>query len=110
MKASTLKRFFRLEGFEEHLALHRMDCLAGSGFLDHWNFVRERWLAMPEETVRPKPLITGRELIAAGYKPGAQFKEMLRAVEDAQLEGTIGTADEALQLVRQRFGEAASSL
>jgi poly(A) polymerase len=110
MKAFTLKRFFRLEGFEEHLALHRMDCLAGSGFLDHWNFVRERWLAMPEETVRPKPLITGRELIAAGYKPGAQFKEMLRAVEDAQLEGTIGTADEALQLVRQRFGEAASSL
>jgi poly(A) polymerase len=105
MKASTLKRFFRLEGFEEHLALHRMDCLAGSGFLEHWEFVRERWLAMPEETVRPKPLITGRELIAVGYRPGARFKEMLRAVEDAQLEGTIGTADEALRLVRERFGE-----
>jgi len=109
MKASTLKRFFRLEGFEEHLALHRMDCLAGSGFLEHWEFVRERWLAMPEETVRPKPLITGRELIAAGYRPGAGFKEMLRAVEDAQLEGAIGTTDEALRLVRERFGEAASS-
>ncbi len=109
MKASTLKRFFRLERFEEHLALHRMDCLAGSGFLEHWEFVRERWLAMPEETVRPKPLITGRELIAAGYRPGAGFKEMLRAVEDAQLEGTIGTADEALRLVKERFGEAASS-
>jgi poly(A) polymerase len=103
MKASTLKRFFRLEGFEEHLALHRMDCLAGSGNLEHWEFVRERWLAMPEETVRPRPLITGRELIAAGYQPGAAFKEMLRAVEDAQLEGTIGTADEALRLVKERF-------
>jgi putative nucleotidyltransferase with HDIG domain len=106
MKASTLKRFFRLPGFEEHLALHRMDCLAGSGDLEHWEFVRERWLAMPEETVRPKPLITGRELIAAGYAPGVQFREILRAVEDAQLEGTIGTADEALRLVRERFGEA----
>jgi poly(A) polymerase len=104
MKASTLKRFFRLPGFEEHLALHRMDCLAGSGNLEHWEFVRERWLAMPEETVRPRPLITGRELIAAGYKPGAGFKEMLRAVEDAQLEGTIGTAEEAMRLVRERFG------
>jgi poly(A) polymerase len=103
MKASTLKRFFRLEGFEEHLALHRMDCLAGGGNLEHWEFVRERWLAMPEEAVRPQPLITGRELIAAGYKPGAGFKEMLRAVEDAQLEGTIGTAEEALRLVRERF-------
>jgi poly(A) polymerase len=109
MKASTLKRFFRLERFEEHLALHRMDCVAGSGYLEHWEFVREKWLAMPEETVRPKPLITGRELIAAGYRPGAGFKEMLRAVEDAQLEGTIASADEALRLVRERFGEAAAS-
>jgi poly(A) polymerase len=103
MKASTLKRFFRLEGFEEHLALHRMDCLAGSGNLEHWEFVRERYESMPEETVRPRPLITGRELIAAGYQPGAGFKEMLRAVEDAQLEGMIGTADEALSLVKERF-------
>jgi poly(A) polymerase len=103
MKASTLKRFFRLDRFDEHLALHRMDCLAGSGNLDHWEFVRERWQAMPEEAVRPKPLITGRELIAAGYKPGAAFKQMLRAVEDAQLEGTIATEEEALRLVNARW-------
>jgi poly(A) polymerase len=103
MKASTLKRFFRLERFEEHLALHRMDCLAGSGNLDHWEFVREQWQTMPQEAVRPTPLITGRELISAGYVPGAAFKEMLRAVEDAQLEGLIGTADEALRMVREKF-------
>jgi poly(A) polymerase len=103
MKASTLKRFFRLEGFDQHLALHRMDCLAGSGHLDNWEFMRERYLATPAEAVRPRPLITGRELIAAGYVPGAKFKEMLHMVEDAQLEGTIATPDEALQLVRERF-------
>jgi poly(A) polymerase len=103
MKTSTLKRFFRLEDFEQHLALHRMDCMAGSGNLEHWEFVRERWMAMPEETVRPPALITGRELIAAGYKPGAEFKQMLRAVEDAQLEGTIETAEEALLMVKDRF-------
>jgi poly(A) polymerase len=103
MNASTLKRFFRLDCFDEHLALHRMDCLAASGNLENWEFVRERFSSMPEETVRPQPLITGRELIAAGYPPGARFREMLRAAEDAQLEGTIATADEALQLVRERF-------
>lgn len=108
MKASTLKRFFRLESFDQHLALHRMDCLAGSGNLDHWSFVRERYLAMPKEAVRPQPLITGRELIAAGFTPGAAFKEMLRAVEDAQLEGLIATVDEAMALVRERFGESTS--
>jgi poly(A) polymerase len=103
MKASTLKRFFRLENFPQHLDLHRMDCLAGSGNLDHWNFVRARYEMMPEEAVRPQPLLTGRELIAAGYQPGAAFKEMLRAVEDAQLEGAIATPAEALALLRNRF-------
>jgi poly(A) polymerase len=109
MKASTLKRFFRLEGFDEHLALHRMDCLSASGNLENWEFVRERFFSMPEEVTKPKPLLTGRELIAAGYLPGAQFRAMLRAVEDAQLEGTIATEEEALRLVRQRFGNAAPS-
>jgi poly(A) polymerase len=108
MKASTLKRFFRLEDFPEHLALHRMDCMAAHANLDIYDFVRDQYYAMPEETVRPQPLLTGRELIAAGYKPGPLFKEMLQAVEDAQLEGAIATADEAMALVKARFGVAGS--
>lgn len=103
MKASTLKRFFRLDCFEEHLALHRMDCMAAHGNLDIWEFVRERFYATPQEDVRPKPLLTGRELIAAGYLPGPQFKTILQTIEDAQLEGAIGSPEEALRLVRERF-------
>ena len=103
MKNSTLKRFFRLDNFPEHLRMHRMDCMAGSGNLDHWNFVRERYESMPEEVVRPQPLVTGRELIAAGYRPGEGFREMLRAAEDAQLDGAITTPAEALALIRERF-------
>jgi poly(A) polymerase len=80
-----------------------MDCMAGSKNLHHWNFVRERYDAMPEEVVRPEPLITGHELIAAGYEPGPRFKEVLRAVEDAQLEGIIHTQDEAMAMVREWF-------
>ncbi|HZP05831.1 MAG TPA: CCA tRNA nucleotidyltransferase [Terracidiphilus sp.] len=104
MKTSTLKRFFRLEKFDEHLALHRMDAMASNRDLHYWKFARERWQSMPEETVRPQPLITGRELIALGYEPGAQFREMLQAAEDAQLEGTVQTSEQALALVRERFG------
>jgi poly(A) polymerase len=104
MKESTLKRFFRLERFDEHLALHRMDCLAAHGNLEIWEFVRERYESLPDEAVRPKPLITGRELIVAGYPPGPEFKEMLRTVEDAQLEGAISTTEQAMELVRERFG------
>jgi poly(A) polymerase len=104
MKSSTLKRFFRLERFDEHLALHHMDAMASNRNLHSWEFVRERWQTTPAETVRPQPLITGRELIAAGYAPGAGFREMLRAAEDAQLEGSVNTAEDALRVVRERFG------
>jgi len=109
MKQSTLKRFFRLPCFEEHLALHKMDCLAAHGNLDIYYFVDQRFHSMPEEDVRPRPLLTGRELIAAGYAPGPLFKEMLQAAEDAQLEGAVTTTPEALALVRERFGPAPST-
>jgi poly(A) polymerase len=109
MKASTLKRFFRLEDFPEHLALHRMDCMAAHRNLDIWNFVRERYESMPEEAVRPKPLLTGRELIIAGYEPGPAFKEILQAVEEAQLEGMIATPEDAMDLVREKFGGPGAS-
>jgi poly(A) polymerase len=107
MKTATLKRFFRLDRFPEHLALHKMDCRASSldmtGHLENYNFALERYQATPEEEVRPAPLITGRELIAAGYQPGTAFKAMLHAVEDAQLEGTIHTQEEAMDLIRTHF-------
>ena len=62
MKESTLKRFFRLDRFDEHLALHRMDCLAAHGNLDIWNFVRERYETMPEEDGAAR---------AADHRPGS---------------------------------------
>jgi poly(A) polymerase len=74
--------------------------------LDIYDFVRERYESLPEQEVRPTPLLTGRELIAAGYQPGPTFKNMLQAVEDAQLEGTIATPDQAMSLVRDKFGSA----
>jgi poly(A) polymerase len=103
MKDSTLKRFFRLGNFDQHLALHRMDCLAAHANLDIYDFVRERYESTPEEVVRPKQLVTGSELIAAGYMPGPQFQQMLNVVEDAQLDGAIKTTEEAMALVRERF-------
>jgi poly(A) polymerase len=105
MRASTLKRFFRLRHFEEHMALHKMDCMAAHRNLDTYQFVVERYNETPEEDVRPRPLLTGRELIAAGYAPGPLFKDMLQAAEDAQLEGVITSSEEAVALVRQRFGD-----
>lgn len=101
MKDSTLKKFLRLPRFEEHLELHRLDCMGSHRGLDLYDFVRDRLRSLPPDQIRPRPLISGDDLIAAGYKPGPQFKELLAAAEDAQLEGTIRTKDEALELVRR---------
>ena len=104
MREATLKRFLRLPDFGEHLALHRMDCLSAHGDLSLYDFAKRKYEEAPEEAIRPKLLVTGRELIEAGYKPGPKFKAMLEAAEDAQLEGTVYTAQQALALVRERFG------
>jgi poly(A) polymerase len=104
MREATLKRFLRLHRFDEHLALHRMDCLSSHGDLSLYEFAKERYETTPQESIQPKPLLTGRELIAAGYVPGPRFKKMLEAAEDAQLEGTVHTATEALRFVQDRFG------
>ena len=100
MKPSTLKRFFRLPDFPEHLALHRMDCLASHRDLSLYEFAKSRYETIPEHEVRPTPLITGRDLIDAGYHPGPRFKELLALAEDAQLEGSIHTREEALALIQ----------
>jgi poly(A) polymerase len=103
MKDSTLKRFLRMDGFEEHLELHRLDCLSSHGNLEDYEFARSKLAELPRETLRPPRLLTGRDLIRAGYTPGPQFSRLLEAVEDAQLEGRVQTPEEALHLVRSLY-------
>ena len=103
MKASTLKRFMRLPEFDQHLELHRIDCLSSHRDLSLYNFVRETLRTTPPEEIRPEPLITGADLIGLGYKPGPSFKTILSAAEDAQLEGRVLEREDALRLVKREF-------
>ena len=103
MKESTFKRFVRMPRFEEHLELHRLDCRASHGDLTSYQFTRERIASIPPESIRPAPLVSGDDLIAAGYEPGPRFKEILSLVEDAQLEGRLPSKESAMEYVRQTF-------
>jgi poly(A) polymerase len=103
MKESTFKRFVRQPHFDEHLALHRLDCEASHGDLSSYQFTRERIAAIPPESIRPNPLVTGDDLIAAGYKPGPRFKEILSVIEDAQLEGRLDSKETAMECVKREF-------
>ena len=103
MKESTLKKFLRMPAFEEHLALHRADCLASHRQLAVYEFLEKKLTEIPPEKMRPAPLVTGDDLIAEGHAPGPKFREILNAVEDAQLEGRLSSRDAALEFVRQKF-------
>ena len=106
MRTATLKRFVRLPRFEEHLELHRLDCLASHGNLEAFNLICRFLAETPGEEVRPERLITGNDLKDLGLVPGPQFADILRAVEDAQLEGHVRSREGALAWVRQSLGLA----
>jgi poly(A) polymerase len=103
MKESTLKKFLRLTGFDEHLELHRIDCLSSHGLLEAYEYAWQRSRTLSPEAIRPQPLITGQDLIEAGYAPGPRFKEILGTVEDAQLEGRLASPEAAMDLVKREF-------
>jgi tRNA nucleotidyltransferase/poly(A) polymerase len=104
MRESTLKRMLRLNRFEEHLELHRLDCASSHGHLDNYEFAKTKFEQSAPEELRPARLVTGDDLIAAGYPPGPDFSRMLEVAEDAQLEARIHSKEEGLELVRATFG------
>jgi poly(A) polymerase len=101
MRTSTLKRFLRMEQFAEHLALHRLDCLSSNGKTESYEFVRQKLAELGTETLHPPRLISGHDLIAAGYQPGPNFSRALEAVETAQLEGEIQSREEAMVIAKR---------
>lgn len=100
MRESKRKRFVREDGFDELLALCRLDCQASHGNLDTIHWIEDYRANLPEEALRPTPLLTGNDLIAMGYAPGPEFRRVLGAVEDGQLEGTVRNTEEAKRLAR----------
>lgn len=52
----------------------------------------------------PDPLITGDDLIAMGLTPGPRFRELLDGAYDRQLQGELGTAQQARDWVEHEAG------
>jgi len=108
MRPNRLKRFLRMPDFERHLELHRLDCLGSHGFLDNYHFCTARLAEIAKEDLHPPRLLNGRDLIDMGLSPGPLFSEILRTVEDAQLDGHISTPDEARKMVMDHWGSTLS--
>ena len=105
MRVGKLKQLLALDRFGEHLELHRLDCLASHRQLDVYEFLKRTREQMPEEELRPPPLITGADLIALGLKPGPIFATILDEVREKQLDGEMTTREGALELVKKKYVE-----
>ena len=103
MRLATLKRFVRLPRFDEHMALHRLDCLSSHRNLEAYEFVNEFLEKAPPEVVRPVRLVSGEDILELGYAPGPIIGAILGAVEEAQLNGEIATTEEAISFVKKKF-------
>ena len=104
MKPATLKRFARLDRFDEHLALHRLDCLSSHRNLENYDAMKKFLAETPPELVAPPRFLTGKDLIEMGFRPGPRFKEILNAVEDAQLNGAVEGREAAERFVVEQYG------
>jgi poly(A) polymerase len=103
MRTSRLKRFLALPHFDEHLALHRADCLSSHGSLENYNFVVDKLNTFEPEEIRPPKIFTGKDLLGMGFKQGPLFRIILTDVEDRQLEGTINNQQEARDYVKEAY-------
>ena len=103
MSVAGQKRFFRIHRFDDHLELHRLLSEASGSNLTTYGFVQKRCETWSDDDLRPRPLISGEDLITLGLVPGPSFKRILNVVEDEQLEGILGDREAALRMVRERF-------
>jgi poly(A) polymerase len=99
MRKGRLKRFLRMPDFDLHMELHRLDCRASHGMLDNYDFCKDQLLHLKEEDLHPPRLLTGHDLIKMGFAPGKDMGEILKALEDAQLEGTIASREQAEKFI-----------
>lgn len=103
MRLSTLKRFLAHDGIDELLQLARLDALASNKDLSFHDFCQQKLQELSAEEIKPQPLLRGTDLLELGLEPGPRFGEILTAVSDAQLDGTLTTREQALAWVRKRF-------
>lgn len=98
---SRLKRILANALAPDLIALVRARTLAKGEAVGDVDFCEHYLKTTDRDVLDPSPLISGDDLIKAGFRPGPKFKEVLDRVRDAQLDLQISNAAEALELAAQ---------
>ena len=103
MRAEKVRRLLADDNFALEMELHRLDCISSHAKMDVFNFLLDKVIEQSGEIKLPPPLLTGKDLIEMGYKPGPLFKRILEKVSDLQLKNSLKTPDAARAFVRDKF-------
>ena len=103
MRKDKVRRLLADDNFPLELELHRLDCISSHALMDVFTFLLDKIVEQSGEVQLPPPLLTGRDLIELGFKPGPKFKKILDRVSDLQLKNNLKTKEEAIAFVKQKF-------
>jgi len=103
MRTGKLKRFVTRSNFDDELELHRIDCASSHGKLDNHEFLKKKLKEYEQEELKPKPYVTGYDLIDLGMKPGPEMKPLLEELYDLQLEAKFKDKTEALKWAKKKI-------
>ncbi len=103
MRTATLRRLLMRETFPLELELHRLDCLGSHGDLGYYDFLVAQAAELRKKpTIRP-PLLTGKDLIKLGMKPGPAMGNLLTEIRERQLQDELKTPAQARQWAKTRL-------
>lgn len=110
MPMHSLKRLFAAPGRDELLDLHRALALADTrqslARVAANDFARALHARLAPEEIDPPPLLTGDDLIGAGFPPGPAFRTILDAIRDRQLDGELIDKENAMAYAAELFAAA----
>lgn len=101
LSTAARKRLLARSDWDQIELLMRAADSLHTGERRDWPAFERQAAELRAEGVAPDPLVTGDDLVAAGFTPGPMFKRILEAVYDAQLAGEVTTQPQALALARQ---------
>ncbi|MGD0060922.1 MAG: CCA tRNA nucleotidyltransferase [Verrucomicrobiia bacterium] len=109
MRPAKLKRILARDTFPEELELHRIDCASSHRNLENYEFLKAKAAELPPEAIKPEPLLNGHDLLALGLTPGPRVGQILREIEELQLEERLKSRAEALEFAKSRVAAAPPS-
>jgi poly(A) polymerase len=105
MRKAKLRRMLMRPTFDLELEQHRIDCLGSHAKLDIYDFLCTEQAALAEQPALIEPLVSGRDLIDLGIKPGPPMGELLNAIRDLQLAEEFSTREEALAWAKEKTAQ-----